>query len=115
MDARRPDFSSVVREVGHYDSTMPRGERLRTLRKQAHKPEFGRWNSYNSFRNLPLVPGALHTGMEYGRPLPTARSTARAANQSRRLHARSPSISGWSTRFRQTAGALGKRWIAFSA
>src|SRR5580704_2016547 len=114
MDARRPDFSSVVREVGHYDSTMPRGERLRTLRKQAHKPEFGRWNPYNTFRNLPLVESAYHTGIEYGRPLPTARSATRAANQSRRLHAGSSSISGWSTRFRQIAGTLGDRCTTIS-
>jgi hypothetical protein len=61
-------------------STISRDLRLAQITKAVRKSEFPGWNPYNTFRNLPLPSSADHTGMEYGRPLPTARSTARTAN-----------------------------------
>ena len=113
VDARGTDSSSCGGGSLPLRLNYLTRRRACAVTKAVRKSEFGRWNPYNSFRNLPLPSSADHTVMEYGRPLPTARSTARTANQPRRLHSRGASISGWSTRFRQTPGPFRDWWIAF--
>jgi hypothetical protein len=59
IDARGAEFSAGVGEVGHLQLQLCHAILIpRRLRKPVRKSDFTRLNSYNTFRNLPLVGSA---------------------------------------------------------